>query len=48
MNSALVLFTLTWHLLLHHVRTFGVYQAEGTKCNSILLLFSHDNIMKMS
>jgi hypothetical protein len=48
MNSVLVLFTLTWHLLLHHTRTFAVYQAEGTKCNSIWFLFSHDNIMKMS
>jgi hypothetical protein len=48
MNSAPVLFTLTWHLLLHHVRTFAIYQAEGTKRNSILFLFSHDNIMKMS
>jgi hypothetical protein len=48
MNSALVLGTLTWHLLLHHACTFAVYQAEGTKCNSILSLFSHDNIMKMS
>jgi hypothetical protein len=33
---------------LHHTRTFSVYQAEGTKCNSILFLFSHDDIMKMS
>jgi hypothetical protein len=48
MNSALVLFTLTWHLLLHHVHTFVVYQVEGTKCNSILFLFSHDNMIKIS
>jgi hypothetical protein len=48
MNSAPVLFTMTWHFLLHHVRTFAVYQVEGTKCNSMLFLFSHDNIMKMS
>jgi hypothetical protein len=38
MNSAPVLFTLTWHLLLRHARTFVVYQAEGTKCNPILSL----------
>jgi hypothetical protein len=48
MNSAPVLAALTGHLLLHHARTFTVYQAEGTKYNSILFLFSHDNIMKMS
>jgi hypothetical protein len=48
MNNAPVLFTLTWHLLLHHARTFAVYQVEGTKCNSILFLFSHDNIMEMN
>jgi hypothetical protein len=48
MNSAPVLFMLTGHLLLHHARTFAVCQAEGIKCNSILFLFSHDNIMKMS
>jgi hypothetical protein len=49
MNSAPpVLFMLTWHLLLRHARTFAVYQVEGTKCNSILLLFSDDNIMEMN
>jgi hypothetical protein len=30
MNSAPVLFTLTWHLLLRHARTFTFFQAEGT------------------
>jgi hypothetical protein len=48
MNSAHVLFTLTCHLLLRHACTFTVYEAEGTKCNSILFLFSHDNIMEMN
>jgi hypothetical protein len=48
MNSAPVLFTLTWHLLLRHARTFTFFQAEGTKCNSILFLFSHDNKIEMS
>jgi hypothetical protein len=33
---------------LHHARTFDVYQVKGTKCNPILFLFSHDNIMKMN
>jgi hypothetical protein len=48
MNSAPVLFTLTRHLIWHHARTFAVYQVKGTKCNSILFLFSHDNIMEMN
>jgi hypothetical protein len=48
MNSALVLFTLTRHLLLHYACTFAVYQVKGIKCNSILFLFSHDNIMEMN
>jgi hypothetical protein len=48
MNNAPVLFTLTWHLLLRHARTFAVYQVEGTKCNSMLLLFSDDNIIEMN
>jgi hypothetical protein len=39
-NSAPVLFTLTWHLLLHHACTFAVYQVEGIKCNSVLFYFS--------
>jgi hypothetical protein len=30
MNNALILFTLTWHLLLRHARTFTLFQAEGT------------------
>jgi hypothetical protein len=30
MNSALVLFTLTWHLLLRHACTFTFFQAKGT------------------
>jgi hypothetical protein len=29
-NSTPVLFTLTWHLLLHHACTFAFFQAEGT------------------
>jgi hypothetical protein len=29
MNSAPVLFTLTWHLLLRHAFTFTFFQAEG-------------------
>jgi hypothetical protein len=30
MSSAPVLFTLTWHLLLHYACTFAFFQAEGT------------------
>jgi hypothetical protein len=30
MNSAPVLFTITWHLLLRHACTFTFPQAEGT------------------
>jgi hypothetical protein len=30
MNNAPALFTLTWHLLLRHARTFTFFQAEGT------------------
>jgi hypothetical protein len=48
MNSVPVLFTLTWQMLLHHARIFAVYQVEGTKCNPILFLLSHDNIMEMN
>jgi hypothetical protein len=48
MNSAPILFTLTWHLLLRHTCTFAVYQVEGIKYNSILLIFSDDNIMEIN
>jgi hypothetical protein len=30
MNSAPVLFTLIWHLLLRHARILTFFQAEGT------------------
>jgi hypothetical protein len=48
MNSASVLFTLTWHLLLCHACTFSFFQAERYIYNLISFLFFHDNNIEMS
>jgi hypothetical protein len=47
MNSAHVLFTLTWHLLLRHACTLTFFRAEGTFVTWYHFYFSYDNKIEM-